>query len=186
MNTFPVLGGGPVTRPQITDKGQVVARLPNNFITLYTDAAEQKAFATSADGFAATGVTTGPSPDVSADGRVVAFMGDRGKGNGVFLSYFTGDTRHVVRVAGEGQDGWTNLDLNSPVRISGSLTRDRGLTVAFEGKHNLLGEGVYSSRVSFYSKRGNDFRPGQIVEVEVAGAVPVLRVNDFIDMFLTR
>jgi hypothetical protein len=90
-----------VSRPWMADDGSVVIRgnLPSNPILLFNyhlDAPKQIAGAS--DGFTALGL----APSVTSDGKIVAFAGDRGKGNGVFLSIeYAPGKRRLVRIVGE-------------------------------------------------------------------------------------
>ena len=166
--------GGPTPRPQLTEDGRVLARQMDNSIVLFDAGGTQTTFASSADGF----IETGAAPGITADGKVVVFTGNRGRGAGVFASYYTDGVRHIVRVAGEGHDGWTDFDLNSAIRVTGSIdSSQRGVTVAFEGTNSVVGHGIYTARVSFFSYAGKIYSSDEIVDVRVSGAAPVALVG---------
>src|SRR5262249_24091669 len=119
----------------------------------------------------------GPAPGVSADGRVVVFIGDRGNGPGVFAKYRAGGKwSDPVRIAGEGLDGFSSFDTTSAVQVAGRLdTGERGLTVAFVGTYASAGEGLYSSRLGFFGESAADFDPDAVQSVLVNGVVPVAK-----------
>jgi hypothetical protein len=178
------VAGGPTPRPQLTDDGRVLSRLSNGNIVLFNPDGSLTNFATSQDGF----FETGAAPGITADGKVVVFTGNRGRGSGVFASYYFGGTRQIVRIAGEGFDDWTDFDLNSAVRVSGSMQDayatnpnergDRGVTVAFEGTNSVVGHGIYSARVSFFGLSSDIYDDNAAIEVRVSGAAPVALVGE--------
>ena len=177
LDTFPSgAAGGPTPRPQLTNDGRVLARLSNGNIVLFNPDGTLKNFVAASDGFSETGA----APGITADGRVVVFTGNRGRGAGVFAAYYSDGVRHIVRIAGEGLDGWTEFDLNSAVRVSGSIANDsdRGLTVAFEGTNSSLGHGIYTARVSFFGTAGSQYHSESIDSVRVSGAAPVALMGD--------
>jgi len=179
LDTFPSgAAGGPTPRLQLTDDGRVLARLSNGNIVLFNSEGSVKNFVTAADGF----VETGAAPGITSDGRVVVFTGNRGRGAGVFAAYYSDGVRQIVRIAGEGLDGWTSFELNSAVRVSGTIANnsDRGVTVAFEGTNSTVGHGLYTARVSFFGTSGNQYFSESIDSVRVSGAAPVALIGDTI------
>ena len=120
----------------------------------------------------------GQSPGVSADGRIVVFTGDRGNGPGLFASYVSGGgSRTIIRLAGEGVDGFTDFDPLQAVRVNDTESTERGATVVFEGTSNL-GTGIYTTRLSFFGAAANNFNPDAPYSVEVSGATPVALDGD--------
>ena len=90
------------SRPMIADDGRVLVRgnLSTNPIILYDDyrLTSQTQIASTGMGFTALGLAPGMTPD----GKIVAFAGDRGHGQGIFLSIETAPgTRRLVRIVGE-------------------------------------------------------------------------------------
>lgn len=90
-----------LSKPAIADDGRIVIRgnLASNPINLFSYAlGSPTTIAGSAQGFTALGA----APGITPDGRVVAFSGNRGFGDGIFLSIAkSGGGRRIVRVAGE-------------------------------------------------------------------------------------
>ncbi len=90
-----------VARPMMADNGSIVVRgnLPANPILLFNyNLGAPTQIAGSADGF----TTLGAAPSIAPDGKVVAFAGNRGNGDGIFLSIeYTPGKRRLVRIAGE-------------------------------------------------------------------------------------
>jgi beta-lactam-binding protein with PASTA domain len=97
-----------LSRPMISDDGRIVVRGRNSTdpILLFEYPLDPpKAIADSAAGFTALG----NAPGITEDGRIVAFAGNRGNGDGIFLSMeMTGGQRRLVRIVGE------NASFSSP------------------------------------------------------------------------
>lgn len=162
-----------IPRPQLTGSGQVLYRASKTELMLFDPIS--KAHVNVAGGFTNIGYASG----ISEDGRLISFIGDKGDGLGVYLAYRTGvDVFKTVRVAGAGQDGWSLFDPTSAVRVNNTLQYERGVTVAFEGTHNTLGTGLYTTRVSFIGDDPTDWTPDYVAPPYVHGAVPVVRLGD--------
>jgi hypothetical protein len=143
-----------VPRVQLTADGRVLYA-ERNTLRLATSPKEKPAVVSSADGFTAIGA----APGISPDGRLIVFLGDRGHGPGIFLSYQASPHREIVRVAGEGKDGFTFPDLNAAVRVTGQMPQTREVTIAFQATHAAIGAGIYASRVAFVPDGPDDFDP---------------------------
>ena len=90
------------SRPVISDDGRVLVRgnAPSNPIILFNNYAlsSQTQIAGAAAGF----TVLGQSPGMTSDGKVVAFAGNRGQGDGIFLSIQqVSGPRRLVRIVGE-------------------------------------------------------------------------------------
>ncbi len=103
--------------PRIADTGTIVVRNGNaatDPIMLYDyqlTAASRKEIAGAFNGF----TSLGSAPNISADGKIVVFIGDRGKGMGVFASVDDGSPeRKLIRVAGENNIPAPNWVMTSP------------------------------------------------------------------------
>jgi beta-lactam-binding protein with PASTA domain len=92
---------GQTAKPAMADDGRIAIRgnSPSNPILLYDhDVGSSVTIAGSAQGF----TTLGNAPGITPDGKIVAFAGNRGQGDGIFLSQqLPGGQRRVVRLAGE-------------------------------------------------------------------------------------
>lgn len=165
-------GDEPAPRPQLTEDGRVLLKNSTGSLVFYGAGGTTEMVVPSSR-FQEIGYASG----VSDDGRLVAFMGNEGKGRGVYLAYKAGGTYKTVRIAGGG-DGWSEFDLTDAVRVTSTLDTERGVTVAFEAKNELLGRGIYSVRVGFLDPDGPvDFDPDYAIPV-VHGAAVVARVGD--------
>jgi hypothetical protein len=124
----------------------------------------------------------GDAPAARADGRVVAFAGDRGRGPGVFVSLDRGDgQRDLLRVAGEQWDPasracaapelgrgaapasrplcFADLDVDGPIALAhaprgGEGLEGDGLTVAFAGTPSGPSRDDYRTVAPFAGKLG--------------------------------
>ncbi|MEO8739000.1 MAG: PASTA domain-containing protein [Casimicrobiaceae bacterium] len=89
------------SRPMMADDGRIVVRGVNatDPINLFNYAlGAPTAIAGSANGFTALGAASG----ITSDGKVIAFAGNRGHGDGIFLSIqLASGTRRLVRIVGE-------------------------------------------------------------------------------------
>lgn len=118
-NGFNQVQLGVPLRPMIADNGQIIVRSsgssfrPGDPITetlsLYDSGfASKQDIATIGAGFSVLGL----SPGISDDGQVVAFYGDRAStptdnpGAGIFISFISGGTRTIQRVAGLSNNGF--------------------------------------------------------------------------------
>ena len=165
-------------RPQLTADGDVLVYDPSLTSLALFDPSDDtaKVIASPDDGF----TWIGQSPGVSADGRIVVFTGDRGNGPGLFASYASGgSSRTIIRLAGEGVDGFTDFDPLQAVRVNDTESTERGATVVFEGTSNL-GTGIYTTRISFFGDAADDFDPADPNKVTVSGATPVALDGDVI------
>lgn len=144
-----------VSRPMMADDGRIVVRgnLPTNPVQLYDyDLSRVVQIGGAAEGFTALGA----APGITPDGKIVAFAGNRGNGDGVFLS-FEGESgvRRLIRIAGEnnvvpkpelGYDAargklfFKSIALDSRVAIvytpDASGARDKSIVVSFMGTPN--------------------------------------------------
>ncbi len=143
------------SRPMMTDDGRIVVRgnLSSNPILLYSYAlGSPTTIAGSAQGFA----TLGLAPGITPDGNVVAFAGNRGHGDGIFLSIeIAPGTRRLVRIVGEnatvqkaelGVDGnnqklyFQSIDVDSRVGVvytpDALGTPNKSVVVSFIGTPN--------------------------------------------------
>ncbi|MGR8930975.1 MAG: hypothetical protein ACU836_10060 [Gammaproteobacteria bacterium] len=91
-------------RPRIADTGQIVVRdgnSPTDPIVLYDyelNPETKEVIAGAFNGF----TSLGSAPNISADGKIVVFFGDRGKGMGVFASVDDGSPeRKLIHIVGE-------------------------------------------------------------------------------------
>jgi uncharacterized delta-60 repeat protein len=183
VDEVPVRGAGPggatipfaAPEPQLTDDGRVLVYDPQDgVLSLRSSLGDATAIAGPSQGFQ----WIGSAPGVSADGRVVVFTGDRGKGPGVFASYVSGgSSRTIIRLAGEGLDSFTSFNPADAVRINNTEATERGATVAFMATSGL-GQGIFTTRISFFGDAPNDFDPDDPNAVEVSGAIPVALVGD--------
>lgn len=160
-----------VSRPQITNGGQVLQRLGDNALVLVNPYSNQ--FEVVANGFTEMGY----APGMSDNGKIVTFIGNRGNGRGVFVAYKTDSGYEVTSIAGEGADGWIkdSFDLTDAVRVNNTLVAEHGVTVAFEADHPIAGHGIYSVRVSFFgSNAAANFATSNPHSAIASGAMPVL------------
>lgn len=114
-------------KPQMADDNEFVMRVGTGSITKFPPAF----FPNTVIASAAVGNfgNLGEKPGVSDDGRVVAFTGDRGNGQGIFVSLALGGTRRILTVAGEG-DGFVNIAVDERVGVTADGTAPR-FRVAF-------------------------------------------------------
>jgi len=124
-NNRTALAPSTMRAPMIADNGLIVANSSvagTDPIRLYSaDLASYEVIADAALGFTATGLL----PGISRDGRVVAFAGNRGNGQGVFISLKdVSGNRIIIRVAGE------NHGLSGPRSELGS--DDQGQPLFFD------------------------------------------------------
>jgi beta-lactam-binding protein with PASTA domain len=141
--------------PAMADDGRIVIRGRNStdpiLLFNYTLGAPS-VVADSTKGFTALGA----APGITPDGKVIAFAGNRGKGDGVFLSIDNGTgVRRVVRIVGEnavtqkselGVDGaggklcFSSIDLDSRVGVvytpDTDGVADQSIVVSFIGTPN--------------------------------------------------
>lgn len=102
----------PLPKPQMADDNEFVMRVGTGSITKFPPAYFPNTVIASG---AVGGFTTlGERPGVSDDGRVVAFSGDRGAGQGVFVSVAAAGARRILRIAGEG-DGFVNFAMDQRI-----------------------------------------------------------------------
>jgi Dockerin type I domain/PASTA domain len=153
--TFDTAINTSIARPMIADDGRVVVRanLPSSPILLYNAGLTASTqIAGAAQGFTVLGV----APGITPDGKVVAFAGNRGFGDGVFLSIEDASgKRRLVRILGEnalvrkpelGHDALSNplyfnsIELDSRVGViyTPDITgnKDQSLVVSFIGTPN--------------------------------------------------
>jgi hypothetical protein len=162
-------------RPQLTNNGRVLYVTPNGNLYLASSATNREFIAGARNGFKSISLGAG----VSKDGRIIVFSGDRGRGPGLFAAYQSGGGRVIVRIAGEGVDGFTAFDATgnvvvntTDVNFNDASKSQRGVTLAFEGT-SALGTGIYSTRLSLFGDAANDFDPSDPKVVTVSGIVPV-------------
>jgi hypothetical protein len=162
-------------RPQLTNDGRVLYGAPGGQLFLARSITDRELIAGPSTGF----TTIGTGAGVSKDGRIVVFSGNRGRGPGLFAAYQSGGSRVIVRIAGEGVDGFTSFDTTGNVVVNSTdvnyndpSKNQRGVTIAFEGT-SALGMGIYSTRLSLFGDAANDFDPNDPKGVNVSGIVPV-------------
>lgn len=101
-----LFSGTVALRPQISNSNDIVIRDDIGRIATWPyPSGNPTIIAAASGGFTLTGI----APGISSDGTVVAFAGDRGQGKGVFAGVSTALGRSLVRVAGEGQDAFTDI-----------------------------------------------------------------------------
>ncbi|MCE9594418.1 MAG: hypothetical protein K8S98_09500 [Planctomycetes bacterium] len=140
-------------RPQISNDGRVVCRDHLGRIRTFPfPAGSPTTIADSVNGF----TVTGTQPGISSDGNVVAFFGNRGNGEGIFASFSSPFGTQLVRIAGEGLDGFTDFDDNDRVGVTsqGVLPSVQGTTVVFDGT-NAGKAGVYTVTFSVFDVGGS-------------------------------
>lgn len=143
------------SRPAMADDGRIVIRgvNPADSILLFNySLGAPSIVASTAMGFTTLGAACGITPD----GKVIAFAGNRGKGDGIFLSIDNGTAaRRIVRIVGEnsvtqkaelGVDGAGNklffrsIDLDSRVGVVYTPdidgVSDKSVVVSFIGTPN--------------------------------------------------
>lgn len=124
---FTVQLTAPLPKPQLADDNEFVMRVGTGSITKFPAAF----FPNTVIASAAVGNfgNLGEKPGVSDDGRVVAFTGDRGNGQGIFVSLVLAGSRRILAVAGEG-DGFVNIAVDERVGVAADGTAPR-FRVAF-------------------------------------------------------
>ncbi|WP_148597944.1 FG-GAP-like repeat-containing protein [Aquisphaera giovannonii] len=174
-------GTNPAPRPQLDDLGRVLFYSADDHAIELLDPSGggvKKTVIASAGvgGFQRLGY----APGISANGEVFVFTGDRGKGTGVFAAYFSGGTERIVRIAGEGLDNFVAFDPNQAVQVGGGSmgTDDRGVTVAFVGTNQSMGEGLYTARLSFFGASPDAYNPAAVASTLVSGIEPAARLLD--------
>lgn len=165
----------PVPRPQLTADGRMLYRSTDTYLALRDP--QTGVNVEVAPGYHSIGYASG----ISKDGQLIAFMGDKGDGLGVYLAYKSAGAYETVRIAGAGWDGWGDFDLTDAVRVNNTLMTERGVTVAFEAEHETLGRGLFTSRVSFIDPDAPEDWSMTFAEPHVHGAVPVVLVGDPLD-----
>ncbi len=143
--TVAEFSGNVLVRPQISNSGEIVARDNQNRILVWTIPGPLTTqVSTGVPAF----VSVGAEPGISANGDAVAFAGDRGTGNGVFVSIRNGTMRQLLRLAGERSDSFTDIDAANRVGVTsmGAVTDANGLrgTAVFVGTLDGL-RGVYAA-----------------------------------------
>ena len=181
-----VMPNNSLLRPMIADDGRVVVKFGNALadpIRLYSF--DLSTFTTIAD--SADFLATGNSPGISEDGQIVTFYGDvnvsgsakYGPGKGIFASIDVGTpTRKIVRVAGVSAGGFTDF-VDGRVGVNGTQATQRGVTIVYRATHTT-GDGVYSSRLSFFGSSAAAFSPATPQQVSVGLPTPVLKIGDSI------
>ena len=157
-------------RPILTAGGQVLYVTPDGNMYLATTATNRQFIAGSKNGFD----SIDPGADVSADGRVVVFTGDRGNGPGLFAAYQGPSGWQIVRLAGEGLDGFDSFDATSDVAVNSTWSTDRGVTIAFKGHNTTLNtSGIFAVRLSFFGADPAAPNPITATSVYASGVMPV-------------
>ncbi len=177
-------GHGLSPRPQLTADDHVLYVEAGR--NLYLRLGDRQLIAGAANGFS----SIDPGAAVSKDGRVIVFTGNRGSGPGLFAAYHTvtdpgvpgqrGPTMgwKIVRLAGEGLDGFIGFDPSGEVAVNNTWATERGVTVAFKGTHAALGTGIYTVRISFFADNPADANPISATSTYVSGVEPVARLHD--------
>ena len=120
-------------QPQISDAGAVLIRNGAGRAVLWKGPGQVETIA-------GTGWTNlGAAPGLSADGRAVAFIGNRGQQDGLFLSVQATTGRRIVKLAGEGASPFTSFDGAQRVGVisDGDPGTEQRLTVLFAAKRTV-------------------------------------------------
>jgi hypothetical protein len=185
--------GRPSSKPQLTDDGRVLFYSSNTLggsIKLATITGDKVKSEIIGDSLGI--VKFGSDPGISSDGRIIVFSGQKADGSTViYASYMAGGVRQYFRIAG-GEDSRGHLDdfkpfdLTTAVRVNNTLATERGVTIVFQGDSASVGEGIYSTRLSFFPPFVGNFDPDnpvdphQLGSVQVGGILPVALVNDIV------
>jgi hypothetical protein len=183
--------GRPSSKPQLTDDGRVLFYSSNTLggsIKLATITGNSVTTEIIGDSLGI--VKFGSDPGISSDGRIIVFSGQKADGTtAIYASYMAGGVRQYFRIAG-GEDSRGHLDdfkpfdLTTAVRVNNTLATERGVTIVFQGNSASVGEGIYSTRLSFFPPYVGSFDPDNPVDpdqlgtVQVGGILPVALVND--------
>jgi hypothetical protein len=174
VGIFNAQGAQVSPRPELTNTGQVLSVSPGGQLFLAQSLTNRQLIAGSSNGF----TSIDPGAAVSKDGRVVVFTGNRGNGPGLFAAYQSTSGWQIIRLAGEGLDGFTSFDATGDVAINNTWNTERGDTVVFQGTNSTLGTGIYSIRISFLGDDPAAPNPVTATSVYVSGAAPVALVGD--------
>jgi hypothetical protein len=143
MSQAAVYSGVQPLRPQIADTGEAVIRDNIGRIVTWTASSVSYVTASSANGF---GTDTGNRPGISSDGHGIAFTGNRGPGQTVFVNTrINGYPSAIVPVAGsELADGFSGFGSEQRVGVSSFQTGTTNVfTVVFPGALNGA-DGIYT------------------------------------------
>jgi hypothetical protein len=127
--------------PQISDDNVIVIRDTANRIVTY-----KYPLVGTDEIIAGSGYTeVGRAPGIAASSDTIAYSGNRSSGDGVFVALKGSSGRNIFRLAGEGADLLTDVDLDSRVGVTatGSLARGLYIAVVFSGTFNST-QGVYA------------------------------------------
>jgi hypothetical protein len=193
--------------PQLSDAGRVVARAgasSSSPIWMF----ERNLWAVVEIASQASGFSTlGQMPGISDDGSIIAFVGDRGSGPGVFIS-FVGLNGTLVRLNIAGENAavpkpelgelsptaplfFTSVDLVSRVSVKSLSPGTNGLEntevlVAFVATPNLGGTNIhlgsqaltFSSAPGIWTLRGFLRRSGDALAFVRENVYPVVQIGD--------
>lgn len=127
--------------PQISEDDVVVVQDPSNRIVTYSyPSGAVEIIASVPSSFA----DTGRSPGIAPTRIVVAFSGDRGAGEGLFVGVKGTNGRSTHRIAGEGVDGISDIDFDHRVGVTcnGSLATGLQISLVFRGVSNGI-QGIH-------------------------------------------
>ncbi|MBS1724332.1 MAG: hypothetical protein JSS66_15420 [Armatimonadetes bacterium] len=173
LKAIATYSGNQLLEVQIAESNDIVFRDKNGQIVMWRwpDKATQT-LANSGNGFDAN---TGHRPGISSDGTAIGFTGNRGSGQGVFLSVADATGAHsipLIRIAGEGADKFTAFPDEQRVGVSsikfGVSSYYQTVSVVFAGTKNGV-TGIYYSSVTL--------RNG--VAEKVSTPVKLIQIGDY-------
>jgi hypothetical protein len=166
-----VWNGVVVFRPQISNNNKIVVRDNNARIQAWPyPSGTPDHFAGTTQGF----TSLGSAPGISRDGTVAAFVGDRGMGNGVFVSMPFSGGKWICPIAGEGSGPVSSFLTTDRVAVSTSGNTASGLSavVVFNGVSNGV-SGIWAVGVYGIESAG-------MVNCSLSAICPVVAAGDVI------
>ena len=138
--------------PQISDDNVIVIRDTANRILTYKYPPTGAPEVIAGNGYN----EVGRSPGIAASSEVLAFSGTRSSGKGLFVALKGSAGRSVIRLAREGVDLLTDVDLDSRVGVTatGNLTQGLELAAVFSGTFNGT-KGIYAIGAKASETNGN-------------------------------
>jgi murein DD-endopeptidase MepM/ murein hydrolase activator NlpD len=138
--------------PQISDDNVIVIRDTVNRIVTYKFPPNGADEVIAGNGYK----DVGRAPGIAASSDVLAFSGNRSSGKGLFVALKGPTGRSIFRLAGEGVDLLTDVDLDSRVGVTatGKLTQGLELAAVFSGTFNGT-KGVYAIGAKAIETNGN-------------------------------
>ncbi len=163
-------------RPQIADDGRILVRRPTGEIVTYAPAADIA--------LPPTWTLTGNMPGISRDGRAVGFIGNRGMGKALYLSYRDTAGWNLLPVVGENATG-PFTDFADGVRVGVTSSGDAATTQRISLVYYALAQGVWgvwSTDVTIQTTGGVRStvvsRPSAVVKVgDVIGGLTITSLN---------